>query len=193
VPWLLIVAGLVVVGAAAAIAYAASAPRASGSAAATSPPASAAPASPGQVGEPQPVQEGVHIQPPQKASYQSDPPSSGPHYSIPGQAPVGWGYYDRSIAPEYYVHNLEHGGVVLLYDCSTDCTADQASIKAWVARAPKDPRFSEVKLVAVRTAVPGHRFAMLAWGWRLYMDSWDPALAERFYVAHVDQGPEQIP
>src|SRR5262252_3579089 len=78
VPWLLIVAGLVVVGAAAAIAYAASAPRASGSAAATSPPASAAPASPGQVGEPQPVQEGVHIQPPQKASYQSDPPSSGP-------------------------------------------------------------------------------------------------------------------
>src|SRR5262249_47312180 len=119
-------------------AYAASAPKPSTTATTQTPPPTADQSSPGaspasdQVGEQQPVQEGVHIQPPQKASYQTDPPSSGPHYNIAGQAPVGWGYYDRSIAPEYYVHNLEHGGVVLLYNCTTDCTADQATIKDWV-------------------------------------------------------------
>jgi len=198
-PWLLIVGGLVALGAVGAIVYAASAPPRT-TAKATPPPtatpaadATASPGSPDQVGETQPIQDATHIQPPQKASYQTDPPSSGPHYSIPGQAPVNWGYYDRTIAPEYYVHNLEHGGVVLLYNCSTDCTADQASIKDWVSKVPKDPQFGEVKLVAVKYVGPGHRFAMVSWGWRMFMDTWDPAQAQRFYVTHVDHGPEAIP
>jgi len=50
-----------------------------------------------------------------------------------------------------------------------------------------------VKIVAVPYAVPGHRFAMVAWGWRLFMDNWDSGLAEKFYEAHVDNGPERIP
>src|SRR2546430_4513483 len=139
VPWLLGGAGLIVVGAVAAIAYAASAPSRPTAQAtpaatppATAPAAPASPASPDQVGETQPIQEAIHIQPPQRAQYQTDPPSSGPHYSIPGQAPVSWGFSDQQIPPEYYVHNLEHGGVVLLYNCSTDCTADQASVKDFV-------------------------------------------------------------
>jgi len=197
----MVVAGLVVIGAAAAIVYAASAPSGSGkpSAAATAttaPAESASPGSPDQVGETQPIQEGIHIQPPQKASYQTDPPSSGAHYSIPGQATANWGFYDRSIAPEYYVHNLEHGGVVLLYNCSgvaADCTADQASVKDFVSKLPKDPQFGEVKLVAVKYVGPGHRFAMVSWGWRMFMDTWDPTQAQRFYVTHVDHGPEAIP
>jgi hypothetical protein len=200
VPWLLGIAGLIVVGVVAAIAYAASAPSrptAQATPAATPPAtataAPASPASPDQVGETQPIQEAIHIQPPQRAQYQTDPPSSGPHYNIPGQAPVSWGFSDQQIPPEYYVHNLEHGGVVLLYNCSTDCTADQASVKDFVARAPKDPQFGEVKMVAVKYVGPGHKFAMVAWGWRMFMDTWDPTMAQRFYTAHVDHGPEAIP
>jgi len=156
------------------------------------PPASP-PASGTSIGESQPLQDAIHIDVGQKASYQTDPPSSGPHYSIPGQAPMSWGYYDRTMAPEYWVHNLEHGGVVLLYNCAQDCTEDQAKVKDFVSRAPKDPQFGEVKMVAVKYVGPGHRFAMVAWGWRFFMDTWDADQAQQFYTQHVDHGPEAIP
>jgi hypothetical protein len=106
---------------------------------------------------------------------------------------VPWGFTDQVIPPEYWVHNLEHGGVVLLYNCSQDCTADQATIREFLNRAPKESQFNEVKLLAVKYVGPGHRFAMVAWGWRFFMDGWDPGQALAFYTQHVDHGPEAIP
>src|SRR5207245_11759451 len=49
--------------------------------------------------------------------YQHIPPSSGNHYPPPG-APKPWGSYKDAVGPGYFVHSLEHGGVVLLYTCS---------------------------------------------------------------------------
>ena len=45
--------------------------------------------------------------------YNSNPPTSGPHYDIPADP----GFYEpgTSIEPEQVVHNLEHGQVVLWY------------------------------------------------------------------------------
>lgn len=43
--------------------------------------------------------------------YNSNPPTSGPH--SPQVAP--WGVLSEAIAPEVLVHNLEHGGVGILY------------------------------------------------------------------------------
>ncbi len=43
--------------------------------------------------------------------YNSDPPTSGPHM----ENLVRWGYYDQPQPPEYLVHNLEDGGVVVYY------------------------------------------------------------------------------
>ncbi|MGH7881562.1 MAG: DUF3105 domain-containing protein [Candidatus Dormibacteraceae bacterium] len=65
------------------------------------------------IGERLLVQPGSHIQPPRRVSYDTDPPTSGKHYNIPGQAPIKWGYYDKAIPPEDWGHNLEHGGVVI--------------------------------------------------------------------------------
>jgi len=145
------------------------------------------------VGEQVPLEAANHIQPPQKANYNSDPPASGPHYNIAGQAPVAWGYHGGEVAPEYWVHNLEHGGVVILYNCPTDCSDEQSMIRDFIAKAPPDDQFHEVKMVAVGYAVPGHRFALLSWGWREFMDSWDSGTAEHFYEAHVNHGPESVP
>jgi Protein of unknown function (DUF3105) len=44
-------------------------------------------------------------------SYNSFPPSSGPHY----QQPAPWGIYEDPIAQTILVHNLEHGGIVIQY------------------------------------------------------------------------------
>ncbi len=44
-------------------------------------------------------------------TYNSNPPTSGPH--TPDPAP--WGTYDEPIPAEIAVHNLEHGGTVIHY------------------------------------------------------------------------------
>lgn len=46
--------------------------------------------------------------------YSSNPPSSGPHFTIWAKA----GVYDRLISDGYLIHSLEHGYVVLSYDCT---------------------------------------------------------------------------
>jgi len=179
-PWVIVSAAVVAAGVVAAIAYANSGP-----------PHPITAATPGTVGESLQVQAGIHIQPPEKGTYHTDPPSSGPHYSIPGQAPAPWGFSAQTRAPEYWVHNLEHGGVVVLYSCSQDCAADQATVQAFVSRAPRESRFKEVKLLAVKYPVSGHRFALVAWGWRLFMDTWDPnqALAWQPALQRVGRRP----
>ncbi len=48
--------------------------------------------------------------------YNSDPPTTGPH----APAPAEWGVHDLPVAKEVLPHNMEHGGVVVLYDCSAE-------------------------------------------------------------------------
>jgi len=137
-------------------------------------------------GEKLPVQYGRHIDPSQAGNWQTDPPNSGDHY--PNLAP--WGFSDRPIPPGNWLHNLEHGGIAVLYNCSDRCPDDQEMIKTFMSNAPPDSTFHEVKIVAAPYPVPGHRFALMAWGWRLFLDSWDPNQARRFYDSHLNQGPE---
>ena len=144
------------------------------------------------VGEKVPVQTGTHISVGAKGNWASDPPSSGQHYNELGIAPVAWGT-DQQLKPEQWVHNLEHGGIVILYSCPSGCGADTAAIRSFLGAAPQESEFHEVKLVVSPYAVPGHRFALLAWGWQMFLDSWDPALATKFYAAHVDRAPEERP
>jgi hypothetical protein len=49
--------------------------------------------------------------------YNSDPPTSGPH--LPYIAP--WGIHTEPIVRELQVHNLEDGGVMVQYHCTTPC------------------------------------------------------------------------
>ena len=56
--------------------------------------------------------------------YGSNPPTSGPHSA----QDVGWAIYDKPIPREQLVHNMEHGGVVIWYNCS-DCDELVANIR----------------------------------------------------------------
>ena len=51
----------------------------------------------------------------QHEPYNSDPPTSGPHYAQPAQA----GFYDEALPDEQLVHNLEHGYIVIWYNCTS--------------------------------------------------------------------------
>lgn len=47
-------------------------------------------------------------------AYNSNPPTSGPHFPIWAKG----GIYDRPISDGYLIHSLEHGYVIISYDCT---------------------------------------------------------------------------
>lgn len=88
-----------------------------------------------------------HIEPPATAKYNSNPPTSGSHYSQ--QLPGGPGYTGVNPAPlpnEVQVHNLEHGHIGIQYN-ATKLPADVKQMleqltktdPQWVFMAPRDP------------------------------------------------------
>ncbi len=59
---------------------------------------------------------------PRPTTYNSNPPTSGPHFATP--APVG--FYGRGLPDMRVVHNLEHGDVWISYKGSVSSTTIQA-------------------------------------------------------------------
>ena len=49
-------------------------------------------------------------------TYSSNPPTSGPHFPVWAKK----GVYDRLMSDGYLIHSLEHGYVVISYDCSNE-------------------------------------------------------------------------
>jgi len=138
-----------------------------------------------------------HVARPTRVTYKHQPPSSGSHYSDQ-ESPRPWGNVQTELLPEEFVHNLEHGGTVLLYQCSgsgagSDCDAKFQAAQALVDGLPKDPTFGEVKLLATPYREMTPKAALLAWD-----HEWDftgvPDLgdAKTFYNQFLNKGPEQL-
>ncbi len=128
------------------------------------------------------IDEGTPIQ------YDSYPPVFGNHYPTP----KAWQAYDSPVLEGYFVHNLEHGGIVALYHCPSGCPDVVNQLKNLYTTLPQD-KFNEVKLLVSPYDKETHQIAMLAWDYRLEMDTLDLNLVKAFYLAHVDRGPELIP
>lgn len=82
--------------------------------AATASPAAGAPTNPGYV---QPDMGNKHVNPGDKVTYTYCPPASGPHVNVSNLGPIQprvYGPGDRAL-PQGWVHNLEHGAMVILY------------------------------------------------------------------------------
>jgi hypothetical protein len=137
-----------------------------------------------------------HIDPSTTWRYQSYPPASGPHYSAQGVAPVAWQTVG-TLAEGQYIHNLEHGGIAILYNCSngSDCSTLKDQLTNYVQNlAPAEPQFNEVKFVMTPYSVGMQKkVALVAWDYIEWLDSYDQTAITKFYENHVDQGPEQIP
>lgn len=108
------------------------------------------------------------------------PPASGPHYNQPA-APVASKFYGPGdkIIPQQYVHNLEHGALVVLYSCPEgDCgDVDQDGLKAFVESFPNSPVCDippggEWPVVSRFDDMPA-RYAAVLWGRVLYQDELD--------------------
>ncbi len=129
-------------------------------------------------------------------TYATCPPTSGNHYSAAGKGPIRNAVYGpaNEQAPGGWVHNLEHGAVVLLYRCpsgtlgSGDCaTAEEmAQMQEWFDTAPVVNNCPKQALVA-RFDTMSTRFAVLSWNRALLVDEFDLAQASAFAQQWTDK------
>jgi hypothetical protein len=148
-----------------------------------------------------PIEGATHVDVCSVVDYGTKPPSSGNHYPV-------WAAYKAYTAPVpegFFVHDLEHGAVVLTYNCAArgaaqdaqgGCDADIAAASKTIATLPDDPSCvalgQGVRRRSVLTPDPDLdvRFAASAWGWTLRANCFDPETFRAFELAHYAHGPE---
>ena len=123
------------------------------------------------------------------------PPASGSHYNGTGIGPVAARVYGPSdtVGPPGWIHNLEHGAIVILYrgDSEGATDAGQAMLKEFFNGFPPSPicqvppgRLSPVIARFDSMAWP---YAALVWGRVLPLPEWDPSLVLKFYATESER------
>ena len=168
------------------------------------------------VGQRIPQMPHTHVEPGTIVNYEHNPPTSGCHYSADSSghqyAPIKPGVYTEHVDAEYWVHNLEHGYIVVLYDCGSQmakgCPDDFATLRTWSSQLPVDPGLLEgqqaaaasgqafpapyTKVLVVPWSGFGHKFAVVSWDYYLPLDKADTAMLQKFYDNHVGHSPEGL-
>lgn len=131
-----------------------------------------------------PIQGQAHIQrgashPP----YNSKPPTSGWHY---GDAVAPAGVSANPIPNEVQVHNLEHGEIMVQYDCPEGCQ-DMITQLEGIVRSYRSK--------VILAPYPGldRRIALTAWGKIAFLDAVDEPFIRRFIAENKDKAPEVFP
>ena len=131
----------------------------------------------------------THIEQGVQADYAHFPPSSGLHLPV-------WveeaGKYTDPIPPEAWVHNLEHGWVVMAFNCPDGCVDTEDQLLGLFDVAP-DSQYGYPKLLIFPNDSLPTRIVALAWGWELDLGEFDLDALLDFYNRHVDDGPEDAP
>ncbi len=136
-----------------------------------------------------PSTSAAHIPDEEPLAWEDSPPSSGPHRARWGK----WGAYTY-LSPARWLHNLEHGGVAVLYDpCLPE--ADVATLRAWANARPDD---ETGPFRWILTPYPGLRtpVALVAWEETLLLPCWRPsdvASALAFLGTHYRTASEDVP
>jgi hypothetical protein len=124
--------------------------------------------------------------------YNSNPPSSGPHFPIWADFKV----YDKPVPRGYWVHSMEHGAVVLAYRCDGDaggCPDIVAALKSVADALPRDPLCSaetRVRVVITPDPLLDVPIAAAAWGWTYKAACLDVPSLIAFAKDRYAKGPE---
>jgi len=129
-----------------------------------------------------------HVTEGQPLTYRNSPPASGQHYP----SPRPWGVYQEEVPEGYWVHNLEHGGIVLLYNCPEACPELQQQVEDAFKTFPVG-KYGQVKLLVTPYAKLQNTVTAVAWNRILELDTYDREQVLQFYKAYVDRGPEDVP
>ncbi|MFI5199576.1 MAG: DUF3105 domain-containing protein, partial [Candidatus Limnocylindrales bacterium] len=151
--------------------------------------------SPALLGQAQPDMGNLHIAVGSNQRYSYCPPASGPHYNNPGiDGPIPAKFYgpDDGTRPEGWIHNLEHGAVVILYNCNLGACTDtnQAALQALTVNFPDSPvckvRAGVLAPVIARFDNMPAPYAALVWDRLLYLTSVDRDQILQFYATEAE-------
>src|SRR5262245_6355923 len=120
------------------------------------------------------IEGALHVTECSAVAYGTNPPSSGNHYGLWAAFKV----YTNPIPPGYWVHDLEHGGVVITYSCEDGCGGEVAAAEEMLNSLPTDLLCLQTATVPRRTIMtPDPRldvpFAASAWGFTLRANCFD--------------------
>ena len=127
------------------------------------------------------VNEGAnHVPAGTKVDYNSNPPTSGPHYADSQPA----GIYDKEVPDGNLIHSMEHGAVILWFK-SDISASDSAKLKSI---------FNESS-VSKKIMVPRNSLdvpiALTSWGRLLKLQIIDKDQIKTFMETNEDRGPEK--
>ncbi|MDA1188183.1 MAG: DUF3105 domain-containing protein [Chloroflexi bacterium] len=109
--------------------------------------------------------------------YNSVPGTSGWHYGAP-DAPIPWGVYKQFVPDEVLIHNLEHAGIGIHYNCPDGCPELVSQLEAFARRYSK----------IIVSPYPGMdtRIGLTAWTFIDKFDAYDEARIVAFIEDHMN-------
>lgn len=130
-----------------------------------------------------PDQGAPHVAPGTKFDYNSNPPTSGPHFATPSE----WGVYKEEIHDQILIHNLEHGGIWIAYKPSI--SAEVVSKLEAIAK-----EFGRKVIMAPRPANDTD-IALAAWNHldKFSAGEFSEERVRAFIKAYRNKGPEFVP
>ncbi len=136
-------------------------------------------------------QDSPHQTPGTVIPFRDNPPTNGPHYDVWAR----WGIYRTAIPRGYWVHNLEHGAVVLAY--RPDLAPEERDrLEAFARGLPPEPDClaQGVRRRILVTPDPDlpTRVAALAWNHAYTADCVDTAALEQVVLGLTGRAPEQV-
>jgi hypothetical protein len=125
--------------------------------------------------------------------WSTNPPTSGDHFEV-------WAAWDRSyvlLDRGFWVHNLEHGAVVLAYRCDAGCPDEVAALEDAVRAMPVDASceapVQHRTLVTADPLLPADRmFVAIAWGAMYTATCVDPDAIAIFTRDFYGRAPEDF-
>jgi len=100
-----------------------------------------------------------------------------------------------AVPRESLVHNLEHGAVVIWYNCSANC-GDVSRAEAFISSLPLDPICPKTgpvrRVILVPDPLLDVPIAASSWGFTLRADCFDEQAFSDFFAAHYGRGPEAL-
>ena len=115
-----------------------------------------------------------HLVAEENTDYNSIPATSGLHYGTPWR----WGIYDEIIDERFLVHNLEHGGILIYYNCPTECPQLVANLTELVQKFPSK------KIVLSPYPNMETTMALVAWTFLDTFENFDDQRILNFIEAH---------
>lgn len=136
-----------------------------------------------------PDEGSTHVAACSVTAYQTVPPSSGSHYPVWPVAKA----YSQPVLWGFLMHALEHGAIVVGYNCPTGCDDEVAAVQAWMSGLT-DPSCGDelARVILAPDPTLDVRWAASAWTWTLRACAFDVATFQQFFTEHYDQGKELI-